>query len=270
MLGQCLAEVTAPYYLSTKLGGRPQPFDPKNKDHLWQSLEESLRLLKREYVDILLIHEPERPGQYDWFDSWDTFHGPVCDVLEEMKARKLIRYTGLGGTTAYEMARIIEKGNYDVVLTAFNYSLLWREAATVVIPAAKRKGMGIIAGSPLQQGWLARRFDDVLRNKPPAWLAPQRREQFLRLYAYVDKLGMPLPELALRFVFSNADIDMVLLGLRSVAEVEQNVKAVEAGPLPAEVLAELDDIARMVPFRPFEEPFGCQLGNENYRGPGRA
>jgi aryl-alcohol dehydrogenase-like predicted oxidoreductase len=270
VLGLALEGITTPYYLSTKLGGRPKPFDPKNPEHLWFSLRESLRLLKRDYVDILLIHEPDRPGQYDWWDSWDTFHGPVSDFLEEVKAKGLVRYTGLGGTTAYEMARIIEKTNYDVVLTAFNYSLLWREAAIAVIPAAKKKGMGVIAGSPLQQGWLARRFDDIVRDRPPAWLSPQRREQLLRLYAYVDQLGMTLPELALRFVISNPDIDTMLMGLRSVQEVEQNVAAVEKGPLPADVLAELEDIYRMVPFRPFEEPFGCMLGRESYRGPGVA
>lgn len=270
VLGKALQGVHTPYYLSTKLGGRPKPFDPKNLAHLRSSLEESLRLLGREYIDILYIHEPDRPGQYDWFDSWDTFHGPVCDFLQDLKARNLIRYTGLGGTTAYEMARVIEKGNYDVLLTAFNYSLLWREAAVAVIPAARGKGMGIVAGSPLQQGWLARRYDEIVRDHPPAWLSPQRREQFLHLYAYLDKLGLPLPEVALRFVLSNPAIDTVLMGIRNVAELEQNHAAAQAGPLSADVLAELEDIYLMVPLRPFEEPFGCRLGQESYRGPGTA
>ena len=75
-------------------------------------------------------------------------------MLDELKKSGTIRFTGLGGTTAYEMAHIIRTGRFDVVLTAFNYSLLWREAAIEVIPAAKAQGMGIILGSPLQQGAL--------------------------------------------------------------------------------------------------------------------
>jgi len=268
VLGRVLPDVKQPLYVSTKLGGRPRPFDPKNKDQLRWSLEESLRLLGRDYVDILFIHEPDRPQYYDWFEDWDRFHGPVCDLLEEVKEQGLIRYSGLGGTTAYVMAHIIEKGNYDVLLTAFNYSLLWREAELAVIPAARQKGMGIVAGSPLQQGWLARRFDDQVRRNPPAWLSPVRREQFRRLYDCVDGLGLSLPEVALRFVLSHPDIDTVLTGARSVREVEENVRAAEAGPLPAEVLAQLDDIARMAPFRPFEEPFGCPFLRKDYRGPG--
>src|SRR5439155_18834842 len=88
------------------------------------------------------------------------------------------------------------------------------------------------------------------------WLSPPRREQYRRLYALVDDIGIPLPELALRFVHSNPLVSTVLSGSRSAGEVEQNVRAAEASPLPPEILARLDGIAAMVPFRPFEEPFG--------------
>ena len=128
VLGIALEGVPQPYYISTKLGGRPQPFDPKDKDALRRSVEESSRLLKRDYLDILMIHEPDRPGQYDWWTDYDNFHGPVSELLEELKAEKIINFTGLGGTTAYQLPHIMATGNYDVVLTAFNYSLLWREA----------------------------------------------------------------------------------------------------------------------------------------------
>lgn len=270
VLGKCLQGVTQPYYLSTKLGGRPQPFNPRDKQQLYFSVQESLRLLGREQIDILLIHEPDRGGQYDWYESWDTFHGPVCDVLADLKARGIIRYTGLGGTTVYQLTRIIEKADYDVLLTAFNYSLLHREAADPLIPAAKAKGMGVVAGSPLQQGWLAERFDEIIQHNPPAWLAPQRARQMLRLYKLVDRTGIPLTELALRFVISNLQVDTTLTGSRSPQEVEQNYRAVEKGPLPADILAELDDIAAMVPFRPFEEPFGALFKAPGYHGPGPA
>ena len=154
VLGIALEGITQPYFLATKLGGRPQPFNPQDKDLLRQSVDESLRLLKRDYIDVLLVHEPDRPGQYDWWTDYDRFHGPVCDLLEELKAEKIIRFTGLGGTTAYQLPLIMATGNYDVVLTAFNYSLLWREATIAIFPEAERQNMGIIIGSPLQQGAL--------------------------------------------------------------------------------------------------------------------
>jgi len=267
-LGACLDGVTEPFVLSTKLGGRPTPFNPRDKAALRRSFEESLRLLRRDRVDILMVHEPDRPGQYDWWDDWERFRGPVRDFLNDLKSEGLIRATGLGGTTAYELPRVIASGGFDVVLTAFNYSLLWREAAIAVLPAATRQGMGVIIGSPLQQGALARRYDAEIEDGAP-WLSPPRREQYRRLYAYVDEIGVPLPELCLRMVLSNPDVSTVLMGARNLIEVEQNVAAVENGPLSTEVIAQLQEIADMVPFRPFEEPFGLPFGRD-YRGPGMA
>ncbi|MGC9520362.1 MAG: aldo/keto reductase [Anaerolineae bacterium] len=267
VIGRVLPEIDEPLILSTKLGGRPEPFQPQDRDCLMASVEESLRLLKRDTVDLLMIHEPDRPGQYDWWPDLTTYEAPVVDLLEDLKRQGVIRYTGLGGTTAYEIVPIMITGKFDVVLTAFNYSLLWREAEIAVLDAAKEMGMGIIIGSPLQQGALARRYEEV--NTGARWLSPPRQAQFQALYAFADALGLSLPELALRFVISNPEISCVLTGARSEREVEQNVSSVEKGPLPADVLARLDEIAAMVPFRPFEEPFGLPFGR-GYRGPGQA
>jgi aryl-alcohol dehydrogenase-like predicted oxidoreductase len=268
VLGLALEGVAQPYILSTKLGGRPQPFDPKSKDHLRQSVEESLRLLKRDTIDILMIHEPDRPGQYDWWTDYDNFHGPVSEFLAELKAEGIIRFVGLGGTTAYELPHLMATGQYDVVLTAFNYSLLWREATIAVLPEAQKQNMGVIIGSPLQQGALARRYDEEV-NCGARWLSPPRREQYRRLYAYLDELDMSIAEVGMRFVLSNPAVSTILSGSRSVTEVEQNVAAVEKGPLPSDALARLKEIADMVPFRPFEEPFGLPF-RRAYKGPGRA
>ena len=273
VLGQILPDIEQPLVLSTKLGGRPQPFEPRNRDALLSSVEESLRLLHRDCIDMLMIHEPDRPGQYDWWTSWHPVEGPVLDLLLDLKQQGVIRCLGMGGTTAYELAHLIRSGHFDVVLTAFNYSLLWREAEIEVLPAARIQGMGVVAGSPLQQGALAECFRDQVADPGVYWLSPARRAQLKALYQFVDDTGMPLPEMALRFVLSNDDIHTVLMGARSAEEVEQNVASVEKGPLPADLLARLDEIAAMVPCRPFEEPFGmggALRAGRNYRGPGQA
>ena len=267
VLGHALEGTKHPYYLSTKVGGRPQPFDPKNKDLLRKSVEESLRLLNLNTIDILMVHEPDRPGQYDWWEDYDNFHGPVCDLLDQLKSEKIIRFTGLGGTTAYQLPHIMATGNYDVVLTAFNYSLLWREASIAIIPEAKKQNMGIIIGSPLQQGALSRRHPEI--DTGAWWLSPQRQKQFKKLYGFLDDIELSLPEASLRMVLSNPDISTVLMGARSVEEVEKNVKSANAGPLPPDILESLREIADMVPFRPFEEPFGLPFGR-SYAGPWHA
>ncbi len=272
VLGQALKGVKQPVILSTKMGGRPTPFLPQDKACLRQSVEESLRLLGRECIDILMIHEPDRPGQYDWWTDMVNVRGPVLDLLGELKSEGKIRYTGLGGTTTTELAHLCRSGKFDVVLTAYNYSLLYREAALEVIPAARAANMGIIVGSPLQQGALSRRYDEQLKSPAAYWVSRMRREQFQKLYAFCDECGMSLPEMGIRFVLSNPDIHCVLMGAKSAAEVEQNAAAANAGPLPADMLKRLAEIAAMVPYRPFGEPFGLGwlLGNPaNYKGPGQ-
>ncbi|MCZ7646432.1 MAG: aldo/keto reductase [Planctomycetota bacterium] len=269
VLGKILEDVKQPLILSTKLGGRPNPFEPRNKAHLRQSIEESLRLLKRDRVDILMVHEPDRFRQYDWWDDQERFTGPVLEVLDDLKSEGTIRFTGLGGTTPYELAALMATGRFDVVLTAFNYSLLWREAAIEVIPTAKRLNLGLVIGSPLQQGALAARYDAQVYDGAP-WLSRPRREQYKVLYAYLDELGMPLVEVALRFVLSNPDISCVLNGARSAQEIETSLSYAEKGPLPAEILKRLDEIAALVPFRPFNEPFGLPFASNKRLQIGRA
>lgn len=272
VLGKALAGVKQPIVLSTKLGGRPTPFKPQDKACLRASVEESLRLLGRDCIDILMIHEPDRPGQYDWWTDMVKVEGPVLDLLGELKAEGKIRYSGLGGTTTTELAHLCRSGKFDVVLTAYNYSMLYREAALEVIPAAKAAKMGVIVGSPLQQGALSRRYDEQIKSPAAYWLSQMRREQFQKLYAFSDETGMSLPELGIRFVLSNPDIHCVLMGAKSATEVEQNAKAANAGPLSADILKRLAEIAAMVPYRPFGEPFGIGwlLGNPaGYKGMGQ-
>jgi aryl-alcohol dehydrogenase-like predicted oxidoreductase len=266
VLGIALAASARPFILSTKLGGRPEPFDPQDRAALRRSFDESLRLLNVDRIDILFIHEPDRPGQYDWFRDWEAFHGPVNELLHELKAENLVGFTGLAGTTAHEMATLIDNSDYDVVLTAFNFSLLWQEALISVIPAARRKGMGIVVGSPLQHGALAQCYEDEIAHGA-RWMSGPRREQFRRLYSLVKDLGMPIPELALRFVVSNPSVSTVLTGVRSVEELEQNARTIDAGPLPQSVLTEIQSIADTVPFRPYEEPYKLPF-HSGYRGPG--
>ncbi|MEI6513877.1 MAG: aldo/keto reductase, partial [bacterium] len=169
-LGTALKACKRPIMVETKFGGRPWPFNPKDKAALRKSFEDSLKNLNLDSVDILMIHEPDRPGQYDWYDDYKNFTGPVTELMQELKDEGLIKFLGLGGTTAYEMANVMDTGQFDVVLSAFNYSLLWREAEQAIIPVAKKHDIAVICASPLQQGWLIRRWDDEVNNGA-SWLS---------------------------------------------------------------------------------------------------
>lgn len=262
VLGNILKEWNGPKpILSTKLGGRPDPFNPKDKQGLINSIEMSLEYLGVEQLDMVMIHEPDRSKEYNWWTDELNYNGPVLEVLDEMKKKGVIKYIGLGGTTAHELARLCDSAKFDVVLTAYNYSLLWREAQYEIIPNAKKHKMGIICGSPLQQGALAKRYDEEIAHGAP-WISEPRRRQFKELYRLLDETGMDIVEMAMRFVISNPDVHCVLTGSRSEQEFMQNYERVEKGPLPKDILDRLDEIYAIVPFRPTLEYFDFSFGEE--------
>lgn len=267
-VGQAIQGIDGPLIITTKLGGRPQPFQPQNIDALRQSVDESLRLLGTDHIDILMVHEPDRPQQYPWWTSYDPLDGPVLQLMDELKTAGKIRFTGLAGTTVTEMTSLVNSDRFDVVLTAFNYNALFREAKQTVMAAAKQHDMGIVLGSSLGQGFLTRRSDDELAANP-VWLSKARQEQFLAYYNLLDESGLSAVELCLRFAISDPDVSTVPVGCKTVQHLEASVAAVEKGVLPADILSRLDEIAAMLPSRPYEEPMILPFG-KNYFGPGIA
>lgn len=270
VIGEALADLDPAKrpFVSTKIGGWPQPFDPKNKADLRRSVELSLSNLGLDRVDGLQVHEPDRPALFDWWDDDATASGPAWELLTELQEAGRIGFTGLGGTTAYELAARVATGKFDVVTTTFNYCLLWREAEHSVLPAAAAHDVGVVVGTPFQQGALAVRYDDEVSRA--SWLSPPRRAQYRQLYAFLDEVGLPLAEIALRWVLTNPQVSTVVAGAKSVAEIEANAAAIEKGPLPRDWMEELNRIGELVPFRPFEEPggpFGLPFGRD-YKGPG--
>lgn len=267
-VGQALRGLEAPLIITTKLGGRPQPFDPQNIDALRASVDESLRLLGRDHIDILMVHEPDRPQQYPWWTSYDPLDGPALQLMDELKAAGKIRYNGLAGTTITEMTSLVRSNRFDVVLAAFNYNVLFREARQTLIPAALEHDMGIVLGSTMGQGFLTKRAEEEVRAQP-VWLATARQQQLLGYYNLLDEAGMTAAEMCLRFVISDPDISTVPIGCKTVEHLEASVAAVEKGALPQDLINRLDELAAMVPHRPFEEPMILPLGKQ-YFGPGIA
>ncbi|MFH5806112.1 aldo/keto reductase [Alienimonas sp. DA493] len=267
-VGRAIRGLDAPLVVTTKLGGRPQPFDARDKNALRASVEESLRLLGRETIDVLMVHEPDRPQQYPWWTSYDPLEGPALELIDELKAAGTIRFAGLAGTTVTELTSLVESDRFDVVLTAFNYNALFREARDTVIPAAVERDMGVALASVLGQGFLTKRADDELAAKP-VWLAEDRRRQFLAYYQLLDESGIGPAELCLRFAVGDPDVTTIPIGCKTVEHLDAAVAAVEKGPLPADVRARLDEIAALVPRRPYEEPMILPFGKD-YFGPGIA
>ena len=168
--------------------------------------------------------------------------------LEWAKAQGLTRYLGMSGNNAHLVAKVLREIGLeiDVVVMAFQYNLIWRNAVENFLPAAKEKDVGVVLGTPFQQGRLAVPKQEWL-NDPPAWMDDDTRERFRALYEIQRECGLTLAELGMRFLLSNADIDCIIPGAANVEQLEENVSCSIAGPLPPDLHQTIDKIGKVFP-----------------------
>ena len=213
------------------------PYQYHDLDYIMRAFEETLKRLRRDTVGILQIHDVEHDH---WWDG-EIGKGIVIDALKEIRKEGRARFLGITGNYSDRLAAVLEKnpGVFDTVQIAHRYDVIWRDAEKKLFPLAKRGNLGFIVSTPFREGLFVRRDENMIKNQYPG-----RVEQFKRLYALQERLGMPLSELCLRFVLSNPDVGVVLQGARTIEELELKVSC--AGKtLSPEVLRELDEISKM-------------------------
>ncbi len=252
ILGAALADVTEPHLLTTKVGYFAEARHFRSAEALHVQLRENLRLLRRDHVDLLQVHEADwdnwwsdRPdvGKWELFDlagSHDFASAPVIQFLHEAKTRGLCRFIGITGNNARHLGRLVhELDGLDSVLVAYNYQPLNVTAREHVIPTAQAKGVAILIAGIFT-------FPFAL---PPGWrtegtyFGKRTDEQFARLHELQRASGLPMAELCLRFVAADERLSSVLVGACHPHEIEENVASLQRGPLPADLHAAVERIA---------------------------
>jgi aryl-alcohol dehydrogenase-like predicted oxidoreductase len=252
ILGEALAGQTERHFLATKVGYFREARHFRSVEALHVQLGESLRLLRRDSVDLLQIHEADwdnwwtdRPdvGHCELFDlegSFDFANAPVIQFLREAKARGLCRRIGITGNNARHLARLIrELDGLDSVLVAYNYTPLNVTARETVIPAAAARGLAVIVAGlftfvySIPAGW----------RTEGTYFGRHADRQLARLQQLQRECGLPMAELAVRFVAPDERISAVLVGACHPPEIEQNIASFSRGPLPADLHAAMEAIA---------------------------
>jgi D-threo-aldose 1-dehydrogenase len=248
-IGEALVRVPRDsYVLSTKVGRLLRPLEPGeqapdegyasglalkrvwdfSRDGVLRSVEESLERLGLERVDIVYLHDP------------DDFEGQVYETgfpaLAELRAQGVVRAIGAGMNQAEMLARFVRRLDLDVVLVAGRYTLLDQSALSDLLPACLERDVGVVVGGAFQSGLLADPSPDSHYDYGPAPSHLVRRA--LEMQAVCEDHGVALPSAALQFPLGHPAVVSVLVGARSVNEVEQNVRAFTT-PVPDQVWAQL-------------------------------
>jgi aryl-alcohol dehydrogenase-like predicted oxidoreductase len=250
ILGEAMAGRSEKHFLATKIGYFHQARQFRSVEAMRTQLGECLRLLRRDSVDLLQVHEADwacwwtdgaEPGRLlGPEDDCDFADAPVMEFLHEAKARGLCRRVGITGNHARPLGRLVRAlDGLDAVLVAYNCTPLNVSAREHVLPPAAAKGMAVVVAglftfvNSLPEGWATE----------GSYLGPRSDVQLAQLHALQRGCGLPMTELALRFVAADARLSTILVGACHPEEMEQNAAAFARGPLPADLHAAVETIA---------------------------
>jgi len=183
-------------------------------DGVMRSVEESLERLSLDRIDILHIHDPD--------EHYEAALDGAYRALATLRSEGVIGAVGAGMNQAEMLVRFATDADFDCFLLAGRYTLLDQSAFRELLPLCRAKGISIIIGGVFNSGLLAdprpgARFDYV-----PADQDLVLRAQ--RLDAVCRRHGVPLKAAALRFPLGHPAVAAVLVGCRSVAELEENIR----------------------------------------------
>jgi aryl-alcohol dehydrogenase-like predicted oxidoreductase len=229
------------------MGDDPNEFG-NSRRWITQEVDNSLRRLGTDWIDLYQIHRPE-------FDTdIDETLGALTDLVRAGK----IRYFG---SSTFPAAMIVEaqwvaekRGRERYVCEQPPYSILTRGIEADVLPVCRSYGMGVIPWSPLAGGWLTGRYrkDQEVPTSRRAALVPHRYDMSLpgnqakleaaeALAQLAEQTGISLIHLALAFVIRHPAITAAIIGPRTMEQLESQLGADEV-QLPDEVLDRIDEI----------------------------
>jgi D-threo-aldose 1-dehydrogenase len=189
------------------------------RDSVMRSFEESLKRLRTDRIDILLIHDPD--------DHWEDAIRFAYPAIHELRAQGVVKAIGAGMNQWQMLKRFAEEGDFDCFLLAGRYTLIDHTSLPEFLPKCVEKGISILVGGPYNSGILA--GGDTFNYAP----APvELREKVARMRDIAAGHGTDLKAAALQFLFAHPAIASVIPGARSAAELDENI-ALMTAPIPA-------------------------------------
>ena len=200
IFGEALQGQRNAVVLATKCGWKG------DAESVVRSLEDSLRRLRTDRVDILQLHG----GMFTTDDVEQILQrGPLEGLLRAREQGK-VRFVGFTAEEPWTARPLIASGAFDVV--QLRYNLIYQSAALHALDDAREAGLGVAVMRPMTSGMLQR----ILRFLQPEWPPAE-------VYA-----------VALKFVLSDSRVHVANVGMRWPAEVDRNVDLVEAFDPPTD------------------------------------
>jgi aryl-alcohol dehydrogenase-like predicted oxidoreductase len=244
-LGRALGPRRDDAVIVSKFGMRTPPDGLTGGHPAWvpRACDASLRRLGTDRIDVYLLHQPDDETPIE-----DTLSA-MSRLAEDGKVREIgcSNFSAKQLDEAEDAAR--ELGLRRFVTVQNEYSLLAREPRDEVLPACRRLGLSFMPYFPLASGLLSGKYRRGEPAPPGTRLAgsherltDERFDVVERLSAYAERPGHTLLELALSWLAVQPEIATVIAGATSGEQVRANAAGVEAWPIGAEELVEIDEL----------------------------
>jgi L-glyceraldehyde 3-phosphate reductase len=250
--GRMLKDDLAPYrdelIISTKAGYLmwPGPYGEwGSRKYLLASLDQSLKRMCLDYVDIFYSHRPDPDTPLE-----ETL-GAVAHAVRQGKAL----YAGISNyrpEMTRQACRILRDLGAPCLIHQPRYSMFDRWVEAELLDVLADEGVGCIPFSPLAQGLLTDRYLTGIpagsrASKPHGFLRPEhvtdeRLAQVRRLNKIAQSRGQSLAQLALAWVLRDARITTVLIGASSVEQLDQNLACLDNRAFDGDELAAIESI----------------------------
>ena len=260
--------------IATKIAGPGRPFKwlrggniKIDRDNIKQAVDDSLKRLQTDYIDLYQIHWPERYvptfGQTEYKPDLERETVSIAEQLETfasvIKAGK-IRYLGLSNETPWgvsEFVRIAQQQGLPKVISIQNaYNLLNRVFDSALAEVSRYTNVGLLAYSPLGFGLLSGKYTDekkpentrisLFQGFGQRYLKPNVNEAVAAYVEIARKYNLKPTQLALAFVRSRWFVSSTIIGATSLQQLHENIDSVNV-TLNQEILAELDAVHTRYP-----------------------
>lgn len=239
--------------IATKAGHDmwPGPYGEwSSRKNLMASLDQSLRRMRLDYVDIFYSHRPDPSTPLE--ETLQT----LVDIVRQGKALYvgISKYPPEMAKQAYEY---LENQHVHCLLYQGRYNMLTRENEVDILPQAADNGVGYVAFSPLAQGLLTNRYfrgipegsrmtKSVFLKKDV--LTPTLLDKLTRLDAIARRRGQTLAQMALAWDLRCNAVTSVIVGASSVAQFQDNLKARDNTSFTVDEIYAIDEILSNNPF----------------------
>lgn len=200
-----------------------EPYFDFSYDGAMRSVEASLERLGVDRIDLLYIHDPD--------DHFEQAIGGAYRALDKLRGDGTVRAIGVGMNHSAPLARWVRESDIDCVLLAGRYTLLDQSGITDLLPIATERGVTVNLGGVFNSGILADPRPGASYDYSPIDATSPTLHRALKLKEVCASYGVPLAAAALQFPKAHPAVGALLIGVRSLEELDSNVNLL-SWPIP--------------------------------------